>query len=86
MILFINSVLNLICREFNVNEEWIRNGTGEMYVNLTKDEQITSFVESIQSSEDNSFKKKFLSMLSALNENEWEVLEKMVSMLQENRC
>lgn len=27
----IDAVVNLICREFNVNEEWLRTGNGEMF-------------------------------------------------------
>lgn len=79
----IDSVISLICREFNVNEPWLRDGTGEMFIERTRDEQIASFVGSIQASTDDSFKKRFISMLSALDESEWEVLEKMTLMLHD---
>lgn len=34
----VDSVVALICREFHVNEEWLRYGTGEMFTKDSEDE------------------------------------------------
>ena len=67
-----------ICREFNVNEEWLRTGSGEMFKDMTLDEEIISFVGDIQWDASNTFNKRFISAIAKLNEEEWKVLEKII--------
>ncbi len=80
-----DQVITSICREFNVNEDWLRNGEGEMFIEVPRDEQIASFIGNILKSEDDSFKKRFIAMLKALDESDWEVLEKMSLLLTQGK-
>ena len=67
-----------ICREFNVNEDWLRYGTGEMFKDMTLDEEIISFIGEVQWDASNTFKKRFISAIAKLNDEEWKVLEKII--------
>lgn len=80
-----DAVISLICREFDVNEDWLRYGTGDMKRNLSRDEEIASFIGNIQFSDDDSFNKRFISMLSKLDAKDWETLEKMALLMVQDR-
>lgn len=74
-----------ICREFNVNETWLRTGEGEMFIELSRDEQIAEFVGRTLSTESESFKKRFIAMLAKLDESDWETLEKIALELAQKK-
>ena len=69
--------INNICKTFNVNEEWLRYGKGELFVTMSIDEEIANFLVKIQMKDDDSYMKRYIIALSKLNEDEWALLEKM---------
>ncbi len=71
-----DQVITSICREFNVNEEWLRNGTGEMFLQSNRNSDIARLTKELLSEESDSFKNRFISMLSNLSVDEWEYLER----------
>lgn len=66
-----------VCSNFDVNEIWLRTGEGEMFRELSRDEEISAFVGEALADESENFRKRFLAMLCKLNSEEWEVLERM---------
>ena len=63
-----------ICREFNVNEDWLRTGEGEMFKPLSRSETIAKFAGELMKDEDDSFRRQLVEALAQLDEKEWEVL------------
>ena len=63
------SVIRLICARCNVNEEWLRTGNGTMFPERTRNQELASF------------RKRFLSALSKLNEDDWKTLQKIAEEL-----
>lgn len=72
-----------ICREFGVNEDWLRYGSGDRFVKVSRDEQIEKMVNEIMLDKPESFKRRYISALAALDESGWAALEKFVDSIIE---
>lgn len=69
-------IIRLICMEYNVNEEWLRTGKGEMFIDISHEEEIADLTLKLLREEPDSFKNRVISVLSRMTEDEWELLER----------
>lgn len=76
-----DQMVKSICREYNVNEEWLINGTGDMFTEIDRDDQLMRWAASVLKDDSDSFRKRFVTMLSSLSVDEWQFLENKARML-----
>lgn len=71
-----------ICREFGVNEVWLRTGKGDPFKERTLEETIMRFaVQTNKGSDD--FRKAYVAMLANLSDDGWKGLQEMYDKLSE---
>lgn len=75
-----------ICREFRVNENWLRTGEGEMMQPINRDAEIAAFMGDVMRGENEDFRRRLVAALSKLSVEEWELLESLaLKLVDENK-
>lgn len=75
--------ISLICSTYNVNETWFREGDGEMFKEMSKDDELAYLLGTLMA-EDCEYKKKFIkSMLELDDEIDWMIVTNLVEGLKE---
>ena len=73
-----------ICREFNVNENWLRTGEGEMMQKLTRNQEIAEFMGRVMNDPDDAPRKRFISIISKLDVDEWQLLAEIAKKMSQD--
>lgn len=74
-----------ICREFGVNEHWLRTGQGEMLVQLSREEEITKFAMSVIRDPSSEFQRQLIATMARLEPAQWKLMEQMLDELIRQR-
>lgn len=76
-----DQVVLAICREFSVNEDWLRTGNGSMFMELSRAELAAKIVGNALGSNDEFVINTFIA-LGQLTPAEWDVIKKFVKKIK----
>lgn len=67
-----------ICREFNVNEDWLRTGEGEPYRQFSRKDAIAAYLGKISGGKVSPLEETLIEFMSLTSVEEWEELSKIL--------
>lgn len=79
-----DAILLSICREFNVNEDWLRTGEGAMFLERSRDDELSAFFGDVLSGQPDDFRRRLIAALSRLSVDEWAMVEHVATKLAED--
>lgn len=75
--------INNICKEFGVREQWLREGIGEMFQPVNKEDELEAFLKKLSQYDPKGFKRRLVTVMGRLTEEDWRGLEHLAHELAE---
>lgn len=82
------SLIKLMCKEFNVREEWLINGTGDMFNSMSQDEELAYVIGATLSHVPDHVKSAFIAfgkISKNLSPEDWTMIQKIIDAIAENK-
>lgn len=70
----VDSVISLICDRLSVNEEWLRTGSGEMFVSKNTNMRVQAWIEKVLAGRPEDIRFRAVSLLADMPEEWWDIL------------
>lgn len=67
-----DSTITAICKEYRVNEQWLRTGEGEMFMPRSRSQQLDDFIGEVKRDPDGTARKDLLEALARMKPEFWE--------------
>ena len=74
----------ILCSLYNVNEEWLKSGTGEMFCQIDKNDEISKLFGEVIKESDGDFKRRLVNALAKLDDDGWNTLEALIDSISRN--
>lgn len=78
-----DAIILSICREFNVNEDWLRTGQGEKYLRLSRKETVAAYVGKILGGKLTPLEETLIEFMAETSPQEWEELARIINRFTE---
>ena len=78
-----DAIILSICREFNVNEDWLRTGHGEKYLRLSRKETVAAYVGKILGGKVTPLEETLIEFMAETSPQEWEELARIINRFTE---
>lgn len=77
------AVIQLICKEYSVNESWLQFGEGEMHAPFSKEQEIADIASKMYKIDENSFRYQLIKLIAQMDEDQMKMLKDMAVKLAE---